>query len=124
MSRDVVTEFGWSDRMEKGAFRKLKNIQIVLLSAMVRVDPDYTLYQFENEIKLVLTKCTNTLKKERKSENIATAMKSESIITNSDHAEAQTTNENETVDGKNNENETVVENNNENETVDENNNQN
>lgn len=49
--------------MEKKAFKELKNIQIVLLSAMVRVDQNYTLFQFENDIKSVLTKCVKTFKK-------------------------------------------------------------
>lgn len=49
--------------MEKEAFKELKNIQIVLLSAMVRVDRNYTLFQFENDIKSVLTKCVKTFKK-------------------------------------------------------------
>lgn len=49
--------------MEKDAFKELKNVQIVLLSAMVRVDKNYTLYQFEMDIKSVLTKCITILKK-------------------------------------------------------------
>lgn len=31
---------------------------------MVRVDPKYTLYQFENDVKAVLTKCVQASKKE------------------------------------------------------------
>lgn len=45
------------------AFKELKKIQIVLLSAMIRVDSKYTLYQFENDMKSVLTKCVQNSKK-------------------------------------------------------------
>lgn len=49
--------------MKKESFKELKNIQIVLLSAMFRVDRKYTLFQFEKDIKSVLTKCVKTFKK-------------------------------------------------------------
>lgn len=64
MSKEVIVLFRWSGRIENSAaFKELKNIQIVLLSAMVRVDPKYTLYQFENDVKAVLTKCVQVSKK-------------------------------------------------------------
>lgn len=88
--------------MEKGAFRELKNIQIVLLSAMVRVDKNYTLYQFENEIKSVLTKCANTLKKENKSDDKTTADENESVTTNNEHRKEGSSNENKIVVDVNN----------------------
>lgn len=77
MSKDVITQFRWAGRMEKDAFKDLKNIQIVLLSAMVRVDRNYTLYQFENDIKSVLTKCITVFKKTNAVEATSTPNKTE-----------------------------------------------
>lgn len=64
ISHDIIAQFKWAGRIENTvAFKELKNIQVVLLSAMVRVDPNYTMYQFENDIKTVLQKSVFQTKK-------------------------------------------------------------
>ncbi|XP_031639560.1 uncharacterized protein LOC116351579 [Contarinia nasturtii] len=67
ISKEVIVQFRWSGRMENTqAFKELKNVQIVLLSAMIRVDKNYTLYQFENDTKSVLTKCVKVSNNKKK----------------------------------------------------------
>lgn len=71
ISQEIITQFKWAGRVENTvAFKELKNIQVVLLSAMVRVVPKYTLYQFENDMKSVLNKF-----KAKKNEGKTTAEK-------------------------------------------------
>lgn len=87
--------------MEKSAFKELKNIQIVLLSAMVRVDRNYTLFQFENDIKSVLTKCTIALKKTKKIVDKETADENEYLMTDSESKKERSVDES-SVDVNNN----------------------
>lgn len=64
IAKEVIIQYRWSGRIEETqAFKELKNVQIVLLSAMVRVDANYTLYQFENDIKSILAKFAQAKKK-------------------------------------------------------------
>lgn len=73
MSKDVIIQFSWSGKpTNTSAFKELKNVQIVLLSAMVRVDAGYTLHQFENDIKSVLRKCVQTSNKHQVSIDVYT----------------------------------------------------
>lgn len=64
ISKDVIVQYRWFGRNEEtSAFKELKNIQIVLLSAMIRVDSNYTLYQFEEDVKSVFKKCAHAANK-------------------------------------------------------------
>lgn len=66
ISKDVILQYRWCGRIEEtSAFKELKNIQIVLLSAMIRVDGNYTLYQFEEEVKSVFKKCVQATNKSK-----------------------------------------------------------
>lgn len=57
MTRDLILSYRWTDRCQKGnSFKDLKNIQIVLLNTMLQIDAHYTLYQFENDCKVIIKK--------------------------------------------------------------------
>lgn len=61
MSKELIIQYRWSDRLKDGgAFNVLKNTQIVLLNAMLQVDEKYTLYQFQNDCKVVLKKLSQS----------------------------------------------------------------
>lgn len=57
MSKELIPQFRWSDRSKNGgAFSVLKNTQTVLFIAMLQVDQNYTIYQFQNDCKAAIKK--------------------------------------------------------------------
>lgn len=57
MTRELIVLFRWSDRCRRGdAFKDMKNISLLLLNSMLQIDPDYTVYQFEIDCKIILKK--------------------------------------------------------------------
>lgn len=90
LSKDVIIQFRWGDRIDStSSFKQLKNVQVVLLSAMVRVDPNYTLFQFENDVKAVLTKYIKTSRKKNNHSRVDTEATATEV--NADETEITTT---------------------------------
>lgn len=69
IAQEIIPEFKWAGRVENSiSFKEMKNIQVVLLSAMIRIDPSYTLYQFETDMKSVLKKAQTKKSQAQKNE--------------------------------------------------------
>lgn len=65
IANELLAQYTWSGKSETGnkmSFKDLSHIQIVLFNAMMKVDCNYTLSQFEDDIKINLVKCSNMCK--------------------------------------------------------------
>lgn len=62
----LLSQNTWSGRSERGmkhCFKSLKQIQTVLFAAMLQIDKNYSIIQFESDMKANLTKCSNQFQK-------------------------------------------------------------
>lgn len=65
ISTELLAQYTWTGKSETGnrmRFKDLSHVQIVLFNAMIKVDCNYTLAQFEDDIKINLIKCSNMFK--------------------------------------------------------------
>lgn len=65
IANELLAQYTWTGKSETGnrfRFKDLSHIQIVLFNAMMKVDCNYTLAQFEDDIKINLVKCSNMCK--------------------------------------------------------------
>lgn len=66
ISKEMLANFTWTGKCESGTkfcFNDFKQVQACLLSAMIKVDKNYSLSQFKSDLQKNLSKCTNGIVK-------------------------------------------------------------
>lgn len=66
MTKELLAKFTWTGKGEAGnkfCFAEFKQIQTILLSAMMKMDVNYSLTQFKIDLQRNLAKCSNEVGK-------------------------------------------------------------